>query len=135
MEKRKRACIYCRVGDYHNTAFFYPMMQELRSYCADKGYEVVLEYEDCGSGTTLRRKGLKEMMAQAARKAFDVLVIKKHSMLARSMADLVHVIDQLDENGIEVHSVIGNEQITHEHIEQLRAIFNNPIVKEFKLKE
>lgn len=44
-------------------------------------------------------------------------------------------IDQLDEYGIEVRSTIGNSQITHEHIDQLRAIFNNPIVKEFKLKE
>ena len=135
MEKGKRACIYCRVGDYRNDHLILPMMKELRSYCAAEGLEVVMEYGDCGSGTTLRREGLKAMMAQAACKAFDVLVIKKHSMLSRSMEDLAHIIDQLDEYGIEVRSTIGNSQITHEHIDQLRAIFNNPIVKEFKLKE
>lgn len=135
MEKRKRVCIYSRVGDYRNGGFFPLMMHELRSYCANKGYEVVLEYEDYGSGNTLQRKGLKEMMAQAASGAFDILVIKRHSTLARSMADLVDVIDQLDKNGIEIHSVVSDERITHEHIEQLRAIFNNSILKEFKLKE
>lgn len=135
MQKGKRACVYCRVGDYRNDHLIFPMMKELRSYCADEGLEVVMEYGDCGSGTTLRREGLKAMMAQASCKAFDVLVIKKHSMLSRSMADLVHIIDQLDENGIEVHSMVGNSRITHEHVEQLRAMFSNPIVKEFRLKE
>lgn len=123
MNKGKRACIYCRVGDYCNEHQIAPMMKELRSVCSDQGLEVVMEYGDCGSGNTLHREGLQAMMAQASHKAFDVLVIKKHAALSRVTEDFIYILDQLDEYGIEVHSMDGNSRITHEQVEQLRSMF------------
>ena len=135
MKKRKRACIYCRVGDPRNDHFIYPMTQELRSFCADEGLEVAMEFADCCRGTTLRREGLQGLLAQAACNKFDVVVVKKHSALARKISDLLYVIEELERFGIEVITVNGHGLISQAVVKEILHVIDNPIITELDLKE
>lgn len=96
----KRAAIYVRVStpDQHVESQLY----DLRELAAQKGYEVVHEYEDRGiSGTKARRPALDAMMGDARRKKFSVLLVTGFDRIARSTRNFLQIIDELDNMGIE----------------------------------
>lgn len=61
--------------------------------------------DDGVSGARADRRGLRELMAAAKRKAFDVLVVYRSDRLFRSLKELVATIDDLGELGIGFVSV------------------------------
>ena len=70
----KRAAIYVRVStlDQHVESQLY----DLRELAAQRGLEVVQEYEDRGvSGSRARRLGLDALMSDARRKKFSVVLV------------------------------------------------------------
>src|ERR1017187_428620 len=96
----KKAAIYCRVStsDQHIESQLY----DLRAMAAQRGYEIVHEYEDRGvCGTKARRPGLDAMMADARRKKFSVLLVSGFDRIARSTRNFLQIIDELDSMGIE----------------------------------
>jgi DNA invertase Pin-like site-specific DNA recombinase len=96
----KKAAIYVRVStpDQHIESQLY----DLRELAAQKGYEVVHEYQDCGiSGTKARRPGLDTLMQDARRKKFSVVLVAAFDRVARSTRNFLQIIDELDSLGIE----------------------------------
>src|ERR1035441_5617158 len=96
----KKAAIYVRVStpDQHVESQLY----DLRELAAQKGYEIVSEYEDRGvCGNKARRPGLDAMMADARRKKFSVLLVGAFDRIARSTRNFLQIIDELDSMGIE----------------------------------
>lgn len=96
----KRAALYCRVStpDQHIESQLY----DLRQFAAQRGYEVVTEYQDIGiSGTKARRPGLDALMADARRRKFNVVLLAAFDRMARSTKHFLHVVDELDSLGIE----------------------------------
>jgi len=96
----KKAAIYVRVSspDQHVESQLY----DLRELAAQRGYEIVHEYEDRGiSGTKARRPGLDALMADAHRKKFSVLLVTGFDRIARSTRNFLQIIDELDSLGIE----------------------------------
>jgi DNA invertase Pin-like site-specific DNA recombinase len=96
----KRAAIYCRVStvDQHIEGQLY----DLRELAAQKGYQIVKEYEDRGiSGTKARRPGLDALMADSRRKKFSVVLVAAFDRIARSTRNFLQIIDELDSMGIE----------------------------------
>src|ERR1019366_2098079 len=96
----KKAAIYVRVStpDQHVESQSY----DLRELAAQRGYEIVHEYEDRGiSGTKARRPGLDAMMADARRRKFSVLLVTGFDRIARSTRNFLQIIDELDSMGIE----------------------------------
>ena len=96
----KKAAIYVRVSslDQHVESQLY----DLRELAAQRGYEIVHEYEDRGiSGTKARRPGLDSMMADARRKKFSVVLVAAFDRIARSTRNFLQIIDELDSMGIE----------------------------------
>ena len=70
----KKAGIYVRVStpDQHVESQLY----DLREFAAQRGFEVVHEYEDRGvCGQKARRPGLDALMADARRKKFSVVLV------------------------------------------------------------
>jgi DNA invertase Pin-like site-specific DNA recombinase len=68
-----RAVLYMRVSslDQHpETQLF-----DLRQMAAQRGYEIVHEYTDRISGAKARRPGLDELMRDARRGRFDVVLL------------------------------------------------------------
>ena len=69
----KRAGLYMRVSavDQHPET----QLLDLRQMAAQRGYEVIHEYTDRMSGTKARRPGLDELMRDAKRGRFDVVLV------------------------------------------------------------
>jgi DNA invertase Pin-like site-specific DNA recombinase len=69
----KRAAIYCRVS----TADQHPETQlsDLREMAKQRGYEIVREYSETISGAKSERPGLDQLLAEARRHRFDVVLV------------------------------------------------------------
>ena len=96
----KKAAIYARVStlDQH----LENQILDLRRLAAQRGFEVVHEYCDRGiSGSKAKRPGLNAMMADARRGEFSVVLVAAFDRIARSTKNLLEVIDELHELGIE----------------------------------
>jgi DNA invertase Pin-like site-specific DNA recombinase len=96
----KKAAIYVRVSttDQHVESQLY----DLRELAAQRGFEVVHEYEDRGvCGKKARRPGLDALMADARRKKFSVVLVAAFDRIARSTRNFLQVIDELDSLEIE----------------------------------
>ena len=95
-----RAAIYCRVStlDQHPET----QLLDLKQLASQRGLEVVKVYTDHGiSGTRARRPGLDEMLADARRARFDVLLVWSCDRIARSTRHLLEVLDELSRLGIQ----------------------------------
>ena len=96
----KKAAIYVRVStpDQHVESQLY----DLRELAAQRGFEVVHEYEDRGvCGKKARRPGLDALMADARRKKFSVVLVAAFDRIARRTRNFLHVIDELESLEIE----------------------------------
>jgi DNA invertase Pin-like site-specific DNA recombinase len=96
----KKAAIYVRVSttDQHVESQLY----DLRQLAADRGFEVVQEYQDFGiSGRRARRPGLDNLMADARRKNFSVVLVAAFDRVARSVKHFLQVMDEFDSLGVE----------------------------------
>jgi DNA invertase Pin-like site-specific DNA recombinase len=103
----KRAALYLRVSslDQHpETQLF-----DLQQMAAQRGYEVVNQYTDRISGAKARRPGLDEMMRDARRGRFDVVLVWASDRIARSVKHFLEVLDEL--NRLNVEFVSFREQI------------------------
>src|ERR1700687_2189083 len=97
---KKAAAIYVRVStpDQHVESQLY----DLRELAAQRGFEVVHEYEDRGvSGQRARRPGLDALMADARRKKFSIVLVAAFDRIARSTRNFLQIVDELDSLGIE----------------------------------
>ena len=89
----KRAALYLPVS----TVDQHPETQglELRRFAAERGYQIVQEYVDHGvSGTKVRRPGLDQMLKDAHRHRFDVVLVWSCDRLARSTKHFLQVLDE-----------------------------------------
>ncbi len=102
----KRAVLYMRVStvDQHPET----QLLDLRQMAAQRGYEIVREYTDRISGVKARRPGLDELMRDARRGRFDVLMTWACDRIARSTRHLLEVLDELNRLNIEYVSFREN---------------------------
>jgi DNA invertase Pin-like site-specific DNA recombinase len=103
-----RSALYMRVS----TVDQHPETQtiELRAFAKQRGYEIAHEYVDHGvSGTKARRPALDEMLKDAHRHRFDVVIVWACDRLARSTKHFLDVLDEL--NGLGIRFVSQREAI------------------------
>ena len=95
----KKAVLYMRVSslDQHPET----QLLDLRQMAAQRGYEVVKEYTDRISGAKARRPGLDELMHDARRGHFDVVLVWASDRIARSVKHFLEVLDELNHLGTE----------------------------------
>jgi DNA invertase Pin-like site-specific DNA recombinase len=105
----KRAALYVRVSTNNrasgNQAVFEqnPDVQELplRQLAEQRGWQVVQVYSDRMSGAKAERPGLKALMADASRGAFDVVLVWRFDRFARSIEQLVSALAEFRSLGID----------------------------------
>lgn len=74
---------------------------ELRRYCQARGWSVFKEYVDEGvSGAKDRRPALDQLVADAKRRRFDVLVCWRLDRLGRNLRHLILLLDELQAVGV-----------------------------------
>jgi DNA invertase Pin-like site-specific DNA recombinase len=103
----KRAALYLRVStvDQHPET----QLLDLRQMAAQRGFEIVHEYTDRISGTKTRRPGLDDLMRDARRGRFDVVLVWASDRIARSVKHFLEVLDEL--NRFEIEFISFREQI------------------------
>jgi DNA invertase Pin-like site-specific DNA recombinase len=84
-------------------------MYDLRGLAAQRGFEIVQEYTDKISGIKAKRPGLDQLLADARRGKFDVVLVWACDRIARSTRHFLEVLDEL--NHIDVEFVSFREQI------------------------
>ena len=102
----KRAALYMRVStvDQHPET----QLHDLRQMAVQRGYEIVAEFTDKISGTKAKRPGLDQMMADARRGRFDVVLVWASDRIARSVKHFLDVLDELNRIGVEFVSFREN---------------------------
>jgi DNA invertase Pin-like site-specific DNA recombinase len=102
----KRAALYSRVSTYDQN----PQTQilDLRQMADQRGYEIVQEYSDKISGTKAKRPGLDQMMTDARRGRFDVVLVWASDRIARSVKHFLEVLDELNRIGVDYVSFREN---------------------------
>jgi len=103
----KRAALYMRVSsvDQHPET----QLLDLRQMAAQRGYEIVNEYSDRISGTKAKRPGLGDLMKDARRGKFDVVLVWASDRIARSVKHFLDILDEL--NHLNIEFVSFREQI------------------------
>jgi DNA invertase Pin-like site-specific DNA recombinase len=103
----KRAALYMRVStlDQHPETQLY----DLRQMAQQRGYGIVQEYTDRISGAKARRPGLDELMHDARRGRFEVVLVWASDRIARSVKHFLDVLDEL--NRLNVEFISFREQI------------------------
>ena len=93
-----RAAVYARVSTLDQEPE--NQLQELRRYVEARGWSVV-EYVDRGvSGAKDRRPALDQLLADAKRRRFDVLVCWRLDRLGRNLRHLITLLDDLQAVGV-----------------------------------
>jgi DNA invertase Pin-like site-specific DNA recombinase len=102
----KRAVLYMRVStlDQHPET----QLHDLRALAAQRGFEIVQEYSDTISGAKAKRPGLDQLLADARRGKFDVVLIWSFDRVARSVRHLLEVLDELNHLNVEFISFREN---------------------------
>ena len=103
----KRAALYMRVStvDQHPET----QLLDLRQLAAQRGFQIIAEYTDRISGAKARRPGLDQLMKEARRGRFDVVLVWACDRIARSTRHFLEVLDEL--NRLNVEFVSFREQI------------------------
>jgi DNA invertase Pin-like site-specific DNA recombinase len=83
-------------------------LHNLRQMAGQRGYEIVHEYTDRISGAKARRPRLDQMMADARRGRFDIVLVWASDRIARSVKHFLDVLDELNRLGIEYVSFREN---------------------------
>jgi len=100
----KRAAIYVRVSTDKQTVE--NQVRELRQIAERRGWQVVEEYSDAGiSGAKGRdgRPGLDQMLKDASRRKFDIIMAWAIDRLGRSLIDLLGTIQTLEASGVDLY--------------------------------
>ena len=102
----KRAALYLRVStlDQHPETQLY----DLEQMVCQRGFTVVERYTDKISGTRARRPGLDQLLSDARRGRFEVVMVWAFDRMARSVKHLLEVLDELNHLNIEFISFREN---------------------------
>ena len=102
----KRAVIYTRVSTVDQN--LETQLLDLRQMASQRGLEIVQEYSDKISGVKAKRPGLDQLMTDARRGKFDVVLVWASDRVARSVRHFLEVLDELNRLGIEYVSLREN---------------------------
>ena len=103
MTDTKRAALYLRVSTDDQTTE--NQRQALRQEAERRGWNIVAEYEDAGiSGAKGRdkRPGLDNLLKDATRGKFDVVMSWAVDRLGRSLADLISTLNDLQASNVDL---------------------------------
>jgi DNA invertase Pin-like site-specific DNA recombinase len=104
-----KAALYARVSTQNHHQDPEVQLREQREYCQRKAWEIAAEYVDRGiSGTKESRPQLNRLMADAAEKKFDAVIVWKFDRFARSSSHLLKALESFKALGIEFVSLTEN---------------------------
>lgn len=104
-----RVAAYARVSTSNHHQDPEVQLRDIRAFCQYKGWQIVETYIDKGvSGAKASRPALNKMMADAAEKKFDVVIVWKFDRFARSAQHMLKALEAFQANGIAFVSTTEN---------------------------
>jgi DNA invertase Pin-like site-specific DNA recombinase len=98
----RRAALYVRVSTDRQTVE--NQIAALRKVADARGWQIIETFNDAGiSGAKARRPGLDEMLKQAQRGRFDVVMAWAIDRIGRSLVDLLNTIETLKVCGVDLY--------------------------------
>jgi DNA invertase Pin-like site-specific DNA recombinase len=102
-----KVAIYTRVSTNDQSVDM--QISDLRRYCRERGFVVYKEYCDYRiSGAKDQRPGLNELMANARKRKFDVVLVWRFDRFARSTKHLINALEEFRHLGIDFISYQEN---------------------------
>ena len=102
-----RIALYARVSTTEQSTD--SQLLDLRRYAADRGWGIYREYTDNGiSGTKDSRPALNELMDDAKKRRFDVVLVWRFDRFARSTKHLILALEEYRNLGIDFVSYQEN---------------------------
>jgi len=108
--KSKKVALYVRVSTQEQKTDL--QLMDLKEYVQKRGYEIFNIYEDVVSGATKERKALDQLMDDAKKRKFDIVLVWKFDRFARSLKMLVDSLALFQELGIDFISFKENIDTT-----------------------
>jgi len=103
----KRIAIYARVSTTDQSTD--SQLLDLRKYVSERGWTSFKEYTDNGiSGTTDSRPALNELMDDARKRKFDMVLVWRFDRFARSTRHLINGLEEFKNLGIDFVSYQEN---------------------------
>jgi len=93
-----RAGLYARVST-HDQQTLSLQIRAMREYAAKRGWEIVVQIKEVGSGAA-ERELREKLMAAARRREIDAVLVWRLDRWGRSLADLVITLEELAELGV-----------------------------------
>jgi DNA invertase Pin-like site-specific DNA recombinase len=93
-----RAALYARVST-HDQQTLGLQSDSMSAYIRNRGWKVVIQIKDIGSGAT-GRPGREELLKAARRREIDVVVVWRLDRWGRSVADLMTTLRELNDLGV-----------------------------------
>jgi site-specific DNA recombinase len=102
-----RAAIYPRYSsENQREESIEDQIEVCRRYAARLGFEVTATFNDRAiSGSNNNRPGYQQMLAEARRGSFDAVIVEAVDRLARKLADIAGVHDELSFHRASLHAV------------------------------
>ncbi len=95
---RPRAALYARIST-HDQQTLPLQIRTMREYADRRGWQIVAEIKEVGSGA-LQRPKREELLAAARRRELDAILVWRLDRWGRSLPDLVLTLKELAELGI-----------------------------------
>ncbi len=103
----KRIAMYARVSTADQSTE--SQLLDLRRYVSERGWDIFKEYVDEGiSGTKDSRPALNELMNDAKKRRFDVVLVWRFDRFARSTKHLILALEEFKNLGIDFVSYQEN---------------------------
>ena len=107
--KTMRVAVYCRLARADQDDTLLEVQKErLRIYAKERGYDIVAEIAEIGSGLSLNRPGIREMAALAHRHMIDAVLVSDISRLCRDCGQTLRLEGKLKKQGVSIESMKDN---------------------------
>lgn len=110
---RIRTAIYARVSTRNHDQKPEVQIEELKRYCAARGFDIVSEIIDHGyTGSNDARPGLKKLMSMVRSREVDAVIVVKMDRLFRSLRHLVTTLEEFHALGVQFVATKDNVDYT-----------------------
>jgi len=104
-----KVAIYTRVSTTKERQNTDSQTHALKTFCENRSWEIVREYEDFGSGANQKREQFQKLKKDSFSRSFDVVLVFRFDRFARSTKELIESLEYFQGLGIEFVSY--SEQI------------------------
>ncbi len=98
-----RVAVYARCSTQEQSTEL--QRREIESYAKARSWNQLTWFEDLASGTSSNRSNLQKLLVEARARRIDVIVVWKLDRFARSLKDLVTLLQEFSELGITFFSL------------------------------